>query len=182
MGHFLRITLPCLRLHYRWTNACNEENQQRPCAIIISSGTFLLVLLTPSSTARNSLTPIRTLPLPNLILFRIVSKLLLFPLTNPIQWMLSRRQRAMYDPAYRQPHVYYSTYPPPHNGQQYGMYAMPPPVYDPNAPPPPMYQPPGGAKIDPGQARADGSSPAYEPGPPPAAHTNTGTGNNPFRS
>ncbi|PQE18853.1 Ubiquitin- ligase sel1 protein [Rutstroemia sp. NJR-2017a WRK4] len=103
------------------------------------------------------------------------------------RWLLSRRQRAMYDPAYQDPPVYYTTYPPP---GQYGMHPMPPPMYDPNAQMPPTYQPPAGAtKLDPSQFRAQTvnaePSPEYEapPGPPPAAvqANHTGASNNPYR-
>jgi len=111
------------------------------------------------------------------------------------RWLLSRRQRARYDPNYRNPSVYYNTYP---DGGQYGMHPMPPPMYDPSQPPPPTYQPPaGGTKIDPSQWRAEPTrrpatsgepSPAYEapPGPPPTAvqanHTGGSTvSNNPYR-
>jgi len=117
-------------------------------------------------------------------------------IANNTQWLLSRQQRARYDPNYQNPSVYYNSYP---DRGQYGMHPMPPPVYDPNAPPPPTYQPPaGGTKIDPSQWRAEPTrrpatggepSPAYEapPGPPPAAvvqanHTGASTAsNNPYR-
>jgi hypothetical protein len=96
----------------------------------------------------------------------------------------------------------YSTYPPQQN--DYGMYAMPPPVYDPNAPRPPMYYaqpseaPPQqqqqqdgvATKVDPDQSRGGYRQPTvsqeeYEApaGPPPAAATRpheTGS-SNPFR-
>jgi hypothetical protein len=113
--------------------------------------------------------------------------------TNTLQWLLSRRQRAQFDPRYRDavPGDSYSS-------DQYGMHAYPPPVYDPNSAPPPKYQPPEGAsKVDPTQRRAEASStpvaagepsPAYAPppGPPPSAlHANqtgsSSTSNNPFR-
>lgn len=113
--------------------------------------------------------------------------------SNTLQWLLSRRQRAQFDPRYRDA-VPGDSY----GSDQYGMHAYPPPVYDPNSAPPPKYQPPEGAsKIDPIQGRAEASStpvaagepsPAYAPppGPPPSAlHANqTGTSttsNNPFR-
>ncbi|PBP21004.1 vacuolar assembly/sorting protein VPS8 [Diplocarpon rosae] len=113
------------------------------------------------------------------------------------RWLLSRRDRARYDPMYQNPSVYYNTYPQ-QNNSQYGMYPVPPPVYN-HADLPPTYQPPAGAtKIDPSQWRAEPTrrpadtigepSPAYEapPGPPPAAmnasHTGTSTvSNNPYR-
>jgi hypothetical protein len=116
-------------------------------------------------------------------------------MANNIKWLLSRQQRARYDPNYRNPSAYYNTYP---DGGQYGMHPMPPPMYDPSQPPPPTYQPPaGGTKVDPSQWRAEPTgrpatggepSPAYEapPGPPPAAvqanHTGGSTvSNNPYR-
>ncbi|KAK2625592.1 hypothetical protein QTJ16_004904 [Diplocarpon rosae] len=113
------------------------------------------------------------------------------------RWLLSRRDRARYDPMYQNPSVYYNTYPQ-QNNSQYGMYPVPPPVYN-HADLPPTYQPPAGAtKIDPSQWRAEPTrrpadtigepSPAYEapPGPPPAAinasHTGTSAvSNNPYR-
>ncbi len=116
--------------------------------------------------------------------------------TNGSQWLLSRRDRARYDPNYQSPAVYYNTYP--QQNTQYGMYPMPPPVYN-NADLPPTYQPPAGAtKVDPSQWRAEPTrrpaettgeaSPAYEapPGPPPAVvqanHTGASTvSNNPYR-
>ncbi|KAM3069333.1 hypothetical protein ACMFMG_010836 [Clarireedia jacksonii] len=103
------------------------------------------------------------------------------------RWLLSRQQRAMYDPTYQDPSVCYTTYPP---SGQYGMYPMAPPMYDPNAQMPPTYQPPAGAtKLDPSQSRAQPvnpqSSQEYEapPGPPPAAvqANHTGASNNPYR-
>jgi hypothetical protein len=111
------------------------------------------------------------------------------------QWLLSRQQRAIHDPRYRDPVPFYTTYRP----QQYGMEAFPPPVYDPNSAPPPKYQPPqGGSKVDPSQWRAEPTrrpTEAGEPapdytaplGPPPAAHLHTtatgssSTSNNPYR-
>jgi len=112
------------------------------------------------------------------------------------RWLLSRQQRARYDPSFRQPVVYYNSYP---QGAGYVMEPVPPPpVYDSNSPPPPTYQPPaGGSKIDPSQWRAQPTrrpaeagepSPDYEapPGPPPGAvqadHTGASTtSNNPYR-
>ncbi|KUJ24295.1 uncharacterized protein LY89DRAFT_679459 [Mollisia scopiformis] len=111
------------------------------------------------------------------------------------RWLLNRQQRARFDPAYQNPQVFYR----PHQGTQYGMHAMPPPMYDPNAPMPPTYQPPEGAtKVDPSQWRSQPTrrpqesgeaSPAYEApaGPPPASalhadHTGASTtSNNPYR-
>ena len=104
-------------------------------------------------------------------------------MANKTQWLLNRRQKALYDPSYRQPQVFYAAHPP----AQYNMYAMPPPVYDPNSAPPPGYQPPpggpGGHKIDPSQARPmEGeASPSYVEAPPAARTHNTGASNNPFR-
>ena len=115
--------------------------------------------------------------------------------TNHMQWLLNRDQRARYDPNYQNPSVYYNSYP---QGGAYGMHPMPPPMYDPNAPMPPTYQPPAGAsKVDPSQWRseptrrpADGGEPAPDysapVGPPPTAvqanHTGASTAsNNPYR-
>ena len=79
------------------------------------------------------------------------------------------------------------------------MYAMPPPVYDPNAPRPPVYYGPpptqqqqhdvGATKVDPDQSRGGYQRPTvteeYEApaGPPPGPTVRPqGTGNsNPFR-
>ncbi|KAI0396501.1 hypothetical protein F5Y17DRAFT_419337 [Xylariaceae sp. FL0594] len=69
-------------------------------------------------------------------------------------WLLSRRERALVDPAYRWPHdTYYGVYRPGYHGhpsandnnnnhpESYGMHAMPPPpMYDPTRPP--MYEGP----------------------------------------
>ncbi|KAH7391366.1 hypothetical protein BKA64DRAFT_101700 [Cadophora sp. MPI-SDFR-AT-0126] len=114
------------------------------------------------------------------------------------RWLLSRRDRARYDPNYQNPAVYYHQYPPPQQNGQHGMYPMPPPLYN-NSDLPPTYQPPAGAtKVDPSQWRAEPTrrpaettgepSPAYEapPGPPPTAvqanHTGASTvSNNPYR-
>lgn len=107
------------------------------------------------------------------------------------RWMLSRPQRARYDPTYQDPRAYYY----PYNGDGYNMHPMAPPVYDPRAPMPPVYQPPVGAsKVDPSQVTtrpaADGDpSPSYgapEVPPPGAAvktnHTGTSNAsNNPYR-
>ena len=128
---------------------------------------------------------------------RFVSWLALVHTDSP-QWLLSRRDRARYDPNYQNPAVYYNQYPPPQQNTQHGMYPMPPPLYN-NSDLPPTYQPPAGAtKVDPSQWRAEPTrrpaettgepSPAYEapPGPPPAAvqanHTGASTvSNNPYR-
>ncbi|CAG8980534.1 hypothetical protein HYALB_00002531 [Hymenoscyphus albidus] len=106
------------------------------------------------------------------------------------RWLLSRSQRAQFDPWYQEPTIYYQTYPPP--GAHYGMHPMPPPVYDPNMPP--TYQPPAGAsKVDPSQWRTEPTrrpaesdpAPGYAPppGPPPPAlqPNHTGASNNPYR-
>ncbi|XMA18456.1 hypothetical protein WAI453_011247 [Rhynchosporium graminicola] len=110
------------------------------------------------------------------------------------RWLLSRRDRARYDPTYQTPAVYYNQYPPQQQGQ-YGMHPMPPPLYN-TADLPPTYQPPAGAtKIDPSQWRAEPTrrpadttgepSPAYDapPGPPTATvqANHTGASNNPYR-
>lgn len=107
---------------------------------------------------------------------------LLLNYTDFSQWMLSRRQRALYDPSYRPAHIYYTTHPPPQNAQ-YGMYPMPPPMYDPTSAPPPTYQPQGGSKIDPSQARPETEGSSSAPQPPPAVQPNhTGASNNPYRA
>lgn len=109
------------------------------------------------------------------------------------QFLLSRKDRAQYDPRYRDSLPDYFV----HRPEQYGMHAYPPPVYDPNAPAPPKYQPPAGAtKLDPSQTGPANNqptpgepSPEYmpPPGPPPAAalHANhtgsSSTSNNPYR-
>jgi hypothetical protein len=119
-----------------------------------------------------------------------------FSYLTPDQFLLNRKERAQHDPSYRQSLPDYSVY----RLDQYGAYAYPPPVYDPNAPAPPSYQPPpaGATKVDPSQSRtgpttnqpAPGEpSPEYTPpsGPPPAAAlhpSNTGASsvsNNPYR-
>lgn len=111
------------------------------------------------------------------------------------RWLLNRQQRAIYDPNYRNPSVYYNQYP---QGGQYGLQNIPPPpMYDPNAAMPPTYQPPAGAtKVDPSQWRSEPTrrpaengepAPSYDapPGPPPAVtanHTGASTvSNNPYR-
>jgi hypothetical protein len=108
------------------------------------------------------------------------------------QWLVSRAEMARVDPAYAYPQ---SSFTPFYGGQQnqyYGMQAMPPPVYDPNAPRPPIYQPEGATKVDPSQYAAE---PTHRPAdqqaeeyaapsgpPPPSAMRPQGTGNsNPFR-
>jgi hypothetical protein len=102
--------------------------------------------------------------------------------------MLSRRQLATVDPSYAYPQAAYTNYRP--GGQdQYGMHAMPPPVYDPNAPRPPFYEPPaGGTKMDPAQWRAEPTRRPQDldydvppPEPPTAAANYTGSSNNPYR-
>jgi len=94
------------------------------------------------------------------------------------RWLLSRRQRARFDPNYQNPSVY-NSYP---HDQQYGLQNIPPPMYNPNAPMPPAYQPPAGAtKVDPSQWRSEPTrrpaesgeaAPSYDApqGPPPAVH------------
>ncbi|KAH9892059.1 hypothetical protein F4778DRAFT_321614 [Xylariomycetidae sp. FL2044] len=100
-------------------------------------------------------------------------------------WLLSRQERARVDPQYAWPQAQYSRYQPAGPGpqqqqQQYGMYAMPPPVYDPNRPP--MYEggpdPMGGSKVDPQQTGFETARPPQQgggdvyappPGPPPPA-------------
>ncbi|KAH8905896.1 hypothetical protein BR93DRAFT_998044 [Coniochaeta sp. PMI_546] len=108
------------------------------------------------------------------------------------RWLVSRGQLASVDPRYAYPApAGFATYRPPQN--EYGMYAMPPPVYDPNAPRPPMYYGPTeqdvGTKVDPDQSRPAYQQPTvteeYEApaGPPPSAVRPQGTGNsNPFRN
>ncbi|OIW24002.1 hypothetical protein CONLIGDRAFT_564448, partial [Coniochaeta ligniaria NRRL 30616] len=111
------------------------------------------------------------------------------------RWLVSRGQLARVDPRYAYPApAGFATYRPPQN--EYGMYSMPPPVYDPNAPRPPMYYgPPAaeqdvGTKVDPDQSRGQHQQPAvtteeYEApaGPPPSAMRPQGTGgSNPFRN
>jgi len=102
------------------------------------------------------------------------------------RWMLSRNQRARYDPNYAPPAPYYN----PYQREGYNMNAMPPPIYDPSHPMPPVYQPPtGGTKVAPSQfttSRPVGEtdpSPSYEapPGPPPGAAAQANPADNPFR-
>ncbi|KAI1004519.1 hypothetical protein K3495_g3690 [Podosphaera aphanis] len=113
------------------------------------------------------------------------------PLLAYHRWLVSDELREIHDPTYVNPRSYYiySTGP-----TGYGMQAMPPPLYDPNAPLPPSYRPPNGAtKVDPSQWHSEPTirpqttnvSPNYEapPGPPPAAirPDQTGAPNNPFK-
>ncbi|KAI4870197.1 hypothetical protein F4820DRAFT_287291 [Hypoxylon rubiginosum] len=95
-------------------------------------------------------------------------------------WLLSRQERSGVDPRYAWPQASYSGYQQPAPGYgpgNYGMHAMPPPVYDPNNRPP-MYDgadgaaPMGGTKVDPVQTgveptRQPGGDYAPPPGPPP---------------
>jgi len=110
------------------------------------------------------------------------------------RWLLSREQRAQFNPNYRNPVPDYVYRP-----EQYGMYAFPPPVYDPNSQPPPSYQPPNeSSKVNPtqwmpepsrSQTTTGDAAAEYAPpvGPPPAAalrpnQTGTSsTSNNPYR-
>lgn len=108
------------------------------------------------------------------------------------RFLVPRGQLASVDPRYAYPApAGFTTYRPPQN--EYGMYPMPPPVYDPNAPRPPMYYgPPAqdvGTKVDPDQSRGHQRPTATEEeyeapaGPPPSAVRPQGTGNsNPFRN
>jgi hypothetical protein len=95
------------------------------------------------------------------------------------------------DPRYAyaaHPRGYYN-----HRPEHYGMMAMPPPTYDPNAARPPVYEGPDGAtKVDPSQRRdepthrpgdaEDGEDFAAPPGPPPSVQRDdTGRSNNPYR-
>lgn len=75
------------------------------------------------------------------------------------RWLVSRSQLARVDPRYAYPQPFgYSTYRPDYHGMQ-AMTVPPPPVYDPSRPP--VYDgPPGGTKVDPGQA-----SSGHERGP-----------------
>ncbi|KAI9047615.1 hypothetical protein LZ554_008328 [Drepanopeziza brunnea f. sp. 'monogermtubi'] len=108
------------------------------------------------------------------------------------QWLLSRRDRARYDPAFQTPSVYYNQYPPQQQSE-YDRFSMPPPLYT-NADLPPTYQPPAGStKVAPSQWRTDPTrrpaevvasqpSPPYQApaGPPPVAviHTGASAGSN----
>lgn len=101
-------------------------------------------------------------------------------------WLLSRSERAAFDPRYAQRWPTYAHYGPngrpgygpPPGGDYYGMNNMPPPppVYDANRPPQydgvgapapgaMAYPPEGASKVDPGQ----GGGYAPPPGPPPNA-------------
>ncbi|KAL2161427.1 hypothetical protein VTH06DRAFT_7988 [Thermothelomyces fergusii] len=94
------------------------------------------------------------------------------------QFLVSRVTFFPADPRYGPPpppnsYPYYD----PAERYYYDMYAMPPPVYDPNAPRPPKYEPPANStKADPGQSQgaqqgqyqAGESAYGPPPGPPPA--------------
>jgi len=90
------------------------------------------------------------------------------------RWLLSRRQRAAYDPRYATaaPQNNFSFYqapanPYPYQGNAFHMdtYPAPPPAYDPSMAPPPKYQPPaGGSKVDPEQHAQTGTN-AHVGGP-----------------
>jgi len=149
-----------------------EAHGPRSPSLSISQGTFLLPYHPVSSTRKPRLTK--------------------------TQWLVSRHQLSRVDPRYAYPApAGYTTYRPPQD--DYGMYAMPPPVYDPNAPRPPVYYGPpptqqqqhdvGATKVDPDQSRGGYQRPTvteeYEApaGPPPGPTVRPqGTGNsNPFR-
>ncbi|KAL2166810.1 hypothetical protein VTG60DRAFT_2127 [Thermothelomyces hinnuleus] len=93
------------------------------------------------------------------------------------RFLVSRVTLAQVDPRYRPPPPNNFTYDPAER-YYYDMYAMPPPVYDPNAPRPPKYEPPANStKVEPNQSQGAqqgqhqaGESAAYgpPPGPPPA--------------
>ncbi|RKU40686.1 hypothetical protein DL546_000650 [Coniochaeta pulveracea] len=96
------------------------------------------------------------------------------------RWLVPRAQLASVDPRYAFPQAAYQSHQPRpqhEQGEYYGMYSMPPPVYDPNAPRLPDYYPPQpqqeqqqegvGSKVDPNQAR-DGPSLRMDDVPPPA--------------
>lgn len=147
MVHLLRSSLSIPSLRRHRENTRHEESQERSTTFGLSSC---------KASSHPSILPTYT--------------------NIDSQWLLSRRQRATYDPAFRQPQVYYAVYP---QGQQppnsYNMYPMPPPVYDPNSAPP-NYQPPlGGTKVDPIQgAQISGVT-------QPVASQSTGASNNPYR-
>ncbi|KAJ4295954.1 hypothetical protein N0V88_004656 [Collariella sp. IMI 366227] len=69
------------------------------------------------------------------------------------RFLVSRATLARIDPRYRPPQT--ANIRPYNPDNQYlDMYAMPPPVYDPNAPRPPAYEPPvGSTKVEPDQQR-----------------------------
>ncbi|POS84959.1 hypothetical protein EPUL_002959, partial [Erysiphe pulchra] len=100
------------------------------------------------------------------------------PLLAYHRWLVSREERAQFDPSYRNPSTYYYQYAPPGFQNGYGMQPIPPPVYDPNAPLPPSYQTPT-SKLDASQWNSGPTirpqtadpSPGYQapPGPPPTA-------------
>lgn len=85
------------------------------------------------------------------------------------RWMLSRAERARFDPNYHPPQI--ALYQVPEGYATHG-YPAPPPAYNPNAPPPPTYQPPeGGSKIAPSQSvyqPPQGSPPSSSDAIPPA--------------
>ncbi|RKF75299.1 putative ubiquitin-protein ligase sel1 protein [Golovinomyces cichoracearum] len=97
------------------------------------------------------------------------------PLLAYHRWLVNENSRAQYDPNYRNQSSYYYQYAPQvQNG--YGMQAMPPPMYNPNAPLPPSYQSPlGGTKSENSQWRPDetgrpenvDNAPGYLPPPGP---------------
>ncbi|KAI6251009.1 hypothetical protein HI914_00313 [Erysiphe necator] len=103
------------------------------------------------------------------------------PLLAYHRWLVSREERAQFDPSYSNPSTYYYQYAPPGAQNGYGMQPMPPPVYDPNAPLPPSYQTPMNAsKLDASQWNSDPTvrQQAVDPpttgyqvptGPPPVA-------------
>ncbi|KXX78160.1 hypothetical protein MMYC01_204274 [Madurella mycetomatis] len=124
------------------------------------------------------------------------------------RFLVSRSALAQIDPRYRYPQPANTTiHPYGPDSQYYGMHAMPPPVYDPNAPRLPVYEPPAGStKAEPSQqhqlnqpatgASAEHASPpgpppisgpppdyTPPPGPPPrAAESQSTESTNPFRS
>lgn len=168
---------PLQRIHSHRPHPRQEAHRPRTSPISIPQGTFSALSL----FARLD---------PNLFLS-------CHPACSNIRtkWLVSRGELARTDPRYAYPTpAGYTTYRPPQN--EYGMYAMPPPVYDPNAPRPPVYYGPPptaaqqdvGTKVDPDQGRAGYQRPTatdeYEPpaGPPPASTVRPqGTGSsNPF--
>lgn len=99
---------------------------------------------------------------------------------NRVQFLASRVTLARLDPRYAPPPPLNPYTYDPAERYYYDMYAMPPPVYDPNAPRPPAYEPPANStKVQPNQSQgaqqgpsqAGESTAAYgpPPGPPPAS-------------
>ncbi|KAL2154293.1 hypothetical protein VTH82DRAFT_2969 [Thermothelomyces myriococcoides] len=96
------------------------------------------------------------------------------------RFLASRVTLARLDPRYAPPPPLNPYTYDPAERYYYDMYAMPPPVYDPNAPRPPAYEPPANStKVQPNQSQgaqqgpsqAGESTAAYgpPPGPPPAS-------------